>query len=270
MADELNIFQRMNAVQRKVSYVQKEKGGDLKYAIVTHDRVTALLRPHCVEVGIVYYPSKITVLGHESVLVKTKFGERIEHRHHVHVTCRFVCTDNPLSDCYVEAIADGFDSGDKGPGKAISYGVKMCLLKAFGLETGEGEESEYDQEDRYKAEDRLAPEEKFIREFEGQVAMSTTIAELNAIGKSELAALQKNRDWKARANQAVVAYNARKVEILKAEAQEEEMSEAEIEAEESGFPGDRPTRTSEETEKVKAKVSRAKAKKSTLHPASGD
>jgi hypothetical protein len=37
----------------------------------------------------------------------------------------------------VETFGYGVDAQDKGPGKAMSYGVKYALLKVLGLETGD-------------------------------------------------------------------------------------------------------------------------------------
>jgi hypothetical protein len=39
------------------------------------------------------------------------------------------------------------DAGDKAPGKAITYATKISMLKVFGIETGDNEESRADQRD---------------------------------------------------------------------------------------------------------------------------
>ena len=41
----------------------------------------------------------------------------------------------------VTLTAHGNDSGDKAPGKVMSYAVKTTMLKLFGIETGENDES---------------------------------------------------------------------------------------------------------------------------------
>ena len=50
---------------------------------------------------------------------------------------RFVNIDNP--DEYVETIVygDGLDTGDKAPGKAMTYADKYALMKAYKLSTGD-------------------------------------------------------------------------------------------------------------------------------------
>lgn len=262
MADEAvkewNVLQRLAEVQRRVTYVQKEKGGDLKYAIVTHDAVTASVRPHMVAVGVLYYPLKLAVLGQNQITSKTKFGERTEHRCEIHMTTRFVNVDDPADYIDVQAVAHGMDTGDKGPGKAISYAMKFCLLKALGLETGEKEESEYDQEDRQP----LSAQETTLRNFEDAVAMATTTDELrqasDKYGK-ELGPLKVDKIWKADTIRVLRDWQARMAELKKFEASKpkangdalaeilDENGEIEDEDEETGeveeerpFPGDKP------------------------------
>jgi hypothetical protein len=58
--DELpkrNIAQRIAAVMGEVDYVQKEKKQGMNYSIVSHDAVTAKVRPLLHKHGIVYYPA---------------------------------------------------------------------------------------------------------------------------------------------------------------------------------------------------------------------
>ena len=124
-----NIHQRMRSVMQAVSYVQKNKPAGMKYSVVSHDAVTAKIRPALVENGIVYYPDEVN---------RTQSGNRTE----VDLFVRFVNVDNPEDFIRVPASGYGCDNQDKGPGKAISYAVKYALLKAFGLETGDDADNE--------------------------------------------------------------------------------------------------------------------------------
>jgi hypothetical protein len=57
-------------------------------------------------------------------------------------TVRFENIDN--RDDYIDVATFGYgvDGQDKGPGKAMSYGVKYALLKVLGLETGDDPEND--------------------------------------------------------------------------------------------------------------------------------
>lgn len=124
MTETKNIHQRLAEAMKAVTYVQKEKKKGMQYSIVSHDAVTAKVRPALLNAGIVYYP-----VGMEH----DQNGNRTE----VSLRVRFVNIDNPEDFIEVPALGFGIDQQDKGPGKAISYAVKYALLKALGLETGD-------------------------------------------------------------------------------------------------------------------------------------
>lgn len=135
----LTLLQRLNAVMQDVTYVQKDHQIDVKdkqtrkvvasYKVVTHDMVTAKVRPALVAHGVFYYPQK---------LGWAQNGQRTE----VDMIIRFVSVDDRDDFIDVPTLGFGLDTGDKGPGKAMSYAVKYALLKALGLETGEDADNE--------------------------------------------------------------------------------------------------------------------------------
>jgi len=139
----LNIYQRIHAVMKKVDYVQKEeKKSGIQYRFVSHDAVTAAVRPLLVEEGVVYFPQN---------LAYKQDGNRTE----VTLDLHFVNTDNPEDKLVVPSFGFGIDNQDKGPGKAVSYAIKYALLKTFGLETGDDPES--DSIDHKKQENKPKP-----------------------------------------------------------------------------------------------------------------
>ena len=128
-----NIYQRMHAVMQAVSYVQKEdKKVNNQYTFVSHDAVTAKIRPALIENGIITVPR---------VIKWQQDGNRTE----ADIEIDFVNIDKPEERVTVSMFGFGIDPQDKGPGKAISYAVKYALLKAFSLETGD--DPERDQHD---------------------------------------------------------------------------------------------------------------------------
>lgn len=127
---DLNIYQRMHQVMKAVSYVQKEdKKVNNQYTFVSHDAVTAKIRPALIEAGVLAVP-KCTQHSQD--------GNRTE----VVVEVEFVNIDKPEEKITVAMLGYGIDPQDKGPGKAISYAVKYALLKAFSLETGDDPEKD--------------------------------------------------------------------------------------------------------------------------------
>lgn len=131
MTETPTLLQRINAVQREVDYIQKEKKQGMRYSIVSHDAVTAKTRPLLVKYGVVYYPISIT-------------SEQVGNRTQMHMVVRFVSVDDAADFMDVHSVGYGIDDQDKGPGKAESYAVKYALLKALGLETGDDPDQDQD------------------------------------------------------------------------------------------------------------------------------
>lgn len=132
-----NILQRLHAVMEEVDYIQKERKSGMRYSIVSHDAVTAKVRPALVKHGVIYYPV---------AMARSQNGNRTE----IDMTVRFANIDDQ-SD-YIDVVAAGYgvDDQDKGPGKAISYGVKYCLLKALGMESGDDPDEVQDERANHK------------------------------------------------------------------------------------------------------------------------
>jgi hypothetical protein len=141
MSDKPNILQRLHAAMGEVDYIQKEKKQGMRYSIVSHDAVTAKVRPILVKHGIMYYPVSS---------LRSQTGNRTE----MDLTVRF-CNIDDRGD-FIDVVATGYgvDDQDKGPGKAISYAVKYALLKALGLETGD--DPDLDQDTPHKPESKAS------------------------------------------------------------------------------------------------------------------
>lgn len=127
MTEGPNVYQRIHKVMQELSFIAK---GDKKvngmYAYVSHDAVTAAVREQAVKHGLVIYAD---VLSHETTGNTTV----------VTVELNVVNIDNPTDRLVTKAFGYGVDPSDKGPGKSVSYAVKMAMLKTFCLETGEAD-----------------------------------------------------------------------------------------------------------------------------------
>lgn len=134
----MNIYQRVNEVRKQVAYIKKD-AKVLNYKAVTHDAVIATIRPSLIENGIITVPTLVD----ESMAptgTKTKSGTPIM-RYEAKFCISFVNMDEPQDRIEMSVPAHANDEGDKAPGKALSYAVKMAELKLFNIETGESDES---------------------------------------------------------------------------------------------------------------------------------
>jgi hypothetical protein len=166
------ILERLNAVMSEVSYLQKEKKAGMRYSIVSHDAVTAKVRPLMVKHGVVYWPSNIEL---------TQVGNRTQ----VTMQVTFASTDSERNEhgqyddaIVVHTAGFGIDDQDKGPGKAISYAMKYALLKALGMESGDDPDEDQDAEHKPAAND---PVRLSISDFERETKEATDMEALRAV-----------------------------------------------------------------------------------------
>ena len=140
----MNIYQRINAVRKAIGYVQKDKAvstGGGSYKAVTHDAVTGMVRAALIEHGVVIVPSVLHAVFHP------KEPEAKQRLYEATYQVDFVNMDHPEERISINVNAHAMDNGDKAPGKAMSYATKYAILKLFNIETGEDEESRYQQEE---------------------------------------------------------------------------------------------------------------------------
>lgn len=136
----MNIFQRLNAVQKKVKYIQKDAQitGGGSYKAVTHDNVVARTRQHLVDAGVIIYPEQLK--GDIIKEGKTKSGTAT-YLYSGSYAIHFVNIEDTNDRISVTIEAHAQDMSDKAPGKAVTYATKSALLKVLNLETGVNEES---------------------------------------------------------------------------------------------------------------------------------
>lgn len=153
----MNLLQRINEVRKLIRYVQKDKSvstGSGSYMAVTHDAVTAMVRPHMITHGIVCFPS----LVESAVFIPPvgADGKQKQLRYDATYDFTFANMDDPADRLVIRIQSHANDGGDKAPGKAISYAKKYALLKLFEIESGEDEESRVHDPDEFPVEDHLA------------------------------------------------------------------------------------------------------------------
>lgn len=192
-----NIHQRLAEVMQAVTYVRKEAKAGMNYTIVSHDAVTAKVRPALLAAGIVYYPVRCEY-AHS--------GNRAECA----MTVRFVNIDTPTDYFDVPTFGYGVDTQDKGPGKAMSYAVKYALLKALGLETGDDPDTD---------NENYTPEDPAVAGMEIQAAKeaAAACADLPALA-AWWKGLNKNARHIAAEAEVIAAKEARKTQLTAKEA----------------------------------------------------
>lgn len=128
----MNIYQRINAVIKEGLYIKRGSAG--QGTGVLYDEVIAVIRPHLTKHGIIIVPEKT---GEGRARKNAKDSYIYESDFDIHYTNM----DNPEDRFTHRVEAHAMDSGDKAPGKAITYATKISMVKVFQIETGINDES---------------------------------------------------------------------------------------------------------------------------------
>lgn len=158
--DQLNLYQRMSKITEEVGVIAKnlnvQTARNSSYKAVSERDVIDGVKPIETKWGVYSYPASREVLESHileseseyqgKVTKKTTFMTRIK------TVYRFVNTDNPTEYIETTVFSEGIDSQDKGSGKAMTYGDKYALMKAYKISTGDDPDAQASNDTRYKAQ----------------------------------------------------------------------------------------------------------------------
>lgn len=146
-----SLIQRIMWVRARVTRLGKDatvrtgtRDSD-QYKAISHDKVTAFIRPKMVQAGIFHSVDCASADDHETGAVTGKGRKIVQHRASFVVT--FINAYNPNDKISVRQRAYADDYGDKAPGKATSYAAKYAILKMFMIETGQDDEARIEDDD---------------------------------------------------------------------------------------------------------------------------
>lgn len=132
-------------IMSRVKYLAKDDTvafGNTKYKALSEEKVTTLMRAEMVTEGLIVYPVDMTWTREGNIS-------------HVDVKYRIVDTDD---NSFIEAVScgDGYDTQDKGAGKAMTYAFKYMWLRTFAIPTGDDPDKvSSDEIDAKEAEEKI-------------------------------------------------------------------------------------------------------------------
>ncbi len=160
----MNIYEKMSAITEEITAVAKNLNvgwGKNSYKAVGEADVLAAVKPIEAKHGIYSYPYRRQVID-TSILtsVKADGSETKQLFMRVETVYRFVNTEKPEEYIDITTYGDGVDSQDKAPGKAMTYGDKYALLKAYKIITGEDPDQDASKELKGKSTKTRTGKEK--------------------------------------------------------------------------------------------------------------
>lgn len=135
---KMNLYEKLSKITSDLGFVAKNlnvqlaKGG---YKAVGEVDVLEAVKPLEHKYRVYSYPYSREI----SVDKEVEVGQykTINQFIRVDVVYRFVNIDNPSEFIDIATYGDGIDTGDKAPGKAMTYADKYALLKAYKISTGD-------------------------------------------------------------------------------------------------------------------------------------
>ena len=174
----MNIYEKLAAITAELNVVAKNlKVGEGRntYKAVGEADVLAAVKPMEAKYKVYSYPCSRQIVDNDVITSKkvyngqesevSKFFMRVE------TTYRFVNLADPKAYCDITTYGGPLDSGAKAPGKAMTYGDKYALLKAYKIITGDDQDQTASEETKinrsfkhveYKCENCGAPIEDYF------------------------------------------------------------------------------------------------------------
>lgn len=176
MEKEMNIYEKMSAIVNELGTVAKNLNVDLgkgkNYKAVQEKDVLDAIKPLEEKYRVYSYPKERKVIDNSILEKETSYGITKSLYMRIETTYEFVNIDKPEEKITMVSYGDGIDTGDKAPGKAMTYSDKYSLLKAYKVATGDDPDKDASDEKGYSKPKKL----------EG----SQRIALLNKINELEL------------------------------------------------------------------------------------
>lgn len=145
----MNIYQKLIEVRKEATYLKKENQGH-QYNYVGSSQVLAACRAKMDELGLLLIPRVVS----SNVLTETVDGTDVKGQPkktttyftELTMTMTWVNADNPDEQIECPWYAQGVDiAGEKGVGKALTYGEKYFLLKQFNIPTDKMDADAYQE-----------------------------------------------------------------------------------------------------------------------------
>lgn len=161
---ELNIFEKMSLITKEMAVVEKSLEVKVNqtsgYKAVSERDILDNVKPLEEKYRVYSYPVDRKIIDSDTLVKETEYNGKVTKSNQLfmrlEITYRFVNVDKPEEFIEIKSYGDGIDSGDKSPGKAMTYGDKYALMKGYKISTGDDPDKDASPEEGYKKEEKLA------------------------------------------------------------------------------------------------------------------
>lgn len=163
----MNIFEKLSLITDEIGVVEKGLNVQVtkssSYKAVSERDVLDAIKPIEKKYRVYSYPSKREIVDKDVLVKKTEYANDYSESTktvetntlfmRIETTYKFVNMDKPDEFVETTVYGDGLDTGDKAPGKAMTYADKYALMKAYKLSTGDDPEKDPRPTNGYKKND---------------------------------------------------------------------------------------------------------------------
>lgn len=155
---DLNIYEKMSLITTEMAVIEKklevEMNKTKKYKAVSERDVLDNVKPLEAKYRVYSYPLKREITDKDTLVKETEYNGNVTRTNtlfmRLSTVYRFINMDKPEEYIDIDTFGDGLDTGDKAPGKAMTYADKYALMKAYKISTGDDPDKEASPEQGYK------------------------------------------------------------------------------------------------------------------------
>lgn len=148
----MNLYEKLSAITAELQTVAKNlevKTGKSAYKAVSERDILDAVKPLENKSRIYSYPCDREIIETQTLETQSDYGTKTTFFSRIKTTYRFVDLDEPNTFIETITFSEGIDPQDKGSGKAMTYGDKYALMKAYKISTGEDPDQTASEETKY-------------------------------------------------------------------------------------------------------------------------
>ena len=160
----LNIFEKMSLITEEMGVVEKNLKVQVtqsnSYQAVSERDILDNVKPLEKKYRVYSYPVDRKIVDNDILVKETEYNGKVTKTNTLYmrleIKYRFVNLDKPEEFIDIITYGDGLDTGDKAPGKAMTYGDKYALMKGYKISTGDDPDKDPSPEEGYTKEEKTA------------------------------------------------------------------------------------------------------------------
>lgn len=154
----MNLFEKLLNITNDIATVNKNLivgEGKASYKAVGEADVLKAVKELEFKYKVYSYPHLRNIVDREILQIEKEYDNGTIQRStkqfmRIETVYRFVDIEKPEDYIEITTYGDGLDSGDKAPGKAMTYSDKYALLKAYKMITGDDPDQNPSEEEKWK------------------------------------------------------------------------------------------------------------------------